>query len=1138
MSYRLVVRLVVGFMSASIAASTLLVFAPSARAEPVRVEATVSEEFGRIIFAWASPVGFQVTTADGRFVVRFDRPIEADFDDAVRRLAGYVGTAHPGADGRSVGFALQRPVTVMSYGVGSTVIVDLMDKEAASDAPVVAKAAADPATSGPPRIRVRTGEHDGFSRVVFDWPERVGYRIEKTGKTATVIFDRPARIDLGRFGRQRLQHVLDAEVKPRDGGSAVTLTLPGAAQVKHFRYGPKVVVDVLAVVAPDANQDLVPLAPTSERGPEAVADAPSIDLLPPDNKAAAPPTQSTASLPEKTLVEIPAEAAALMETAAPKDAAATTKTTQPPASVDRPHEAKAILPAAPRKDDTPQPAPAAETVSLRFDWDQPVAAAVFRRAGSLWTIFDAATTQDLAAFRTVGGGLIHTIERIPVERATVLRITTAEGINPRLRRDGLAWIFDFGRQPLAAREGIESQAQVTSPTDARLFLPVPEPGEPIVFTDPEVGDSLVIVPVVPLAHGVRRAHTYPQLRLLATAQGVAIQPLVDDLQVRSSREGIELSGEGKLSITPVPKATQAGSRVGITEGLDRAMDLAKWADEDLSAFTDRKRRLVLAAAQAADTAREGPRLELARFYLAHGFGAETLGVLKLIAEDRPGIETEAEFRTMRGVGNLLMGRFANAREDLLHESVEGIDEGVLWRIAASAAAGDVAREAGDIEHIVSIVPSYPKPLRLAVGPLLAETAIEHGHVNQAARLMEMLGVEDLDPMETAYLGYLQGRLLEANGDVDGAVAKWTELEHAPHRQARAKALLARSELLLKSNRISRAEAIEALEQLRFAWRGDKFEFGLLRRLGRLYVEEHMYPDGLRSLRQAATHFPEYPATAEVTREMARTFEDLYLGSLGEALPPMTAIALYDEFRELTPAGDKGNEMIRKLADRLVQLDLLPRAAALLEDQVRLRLGGVEKARVGARLALVHMLDRKPNQALAALQNSEESDLPEKLGAQRRHLRAQALAELDRRDLALAALEGDDGKDADLIRADIFWKDEDWIRSGIVLRRIIAASGVRPGTPLTEEQATQVLNLAVALTLAGNERSVAKVRRDYGEAMDATPHGEAFRLIANPGTADPSQFRTVANEVSEAEGFQTYLAAFRERLDQTPISAIN
>ena len=936
--------------------------------------------------------------------------------------------------------------------------------------------------------------------------------------------------------------MLNAEAKAGNDGPAVTLTLPEAARVKHFRYGPKVVIDVLAAAPADADEDLVPLAPASKQMPEPVADAPTNAPPAPDNRAATPSPHPVAATPEQAAAPEetapPEEAAAPKEMADPKDAAATAETIRPLAPVDPPREAAASVPAAPQKDGAPRSAPTAETVSLRFDWEQPVAAAVFRRAGSLWTVFDAATPQDLEALRAAGGALIHTIERIPVERATVLRMTTAEGVNPRLRRDGLAWIFDFSRRPLAAREAIESRAEVTSPTDARLFLPVPEPGEPIVFTDPEVGDSLVIIPVVPLAHGIRRAYAYPQFRLLATAQGVAIQPLVDDLRVRSTREGIELTGEGTLRISPVSEATRAGARFGAAEDLARAMNLARWEDGDLSAFVDRKRRLVLAIAEAADPAREGPRLELTRFYLAHAFGAETLGVLKLIAEDRPGIEAEAEFRVMRGVGNLLMGRFGQAREDLFHHSVDGIDEGALWRIAASATDGGVAREAGDIERIVSIVPSYPKPLRVAVGPLVAEAAIALGHVNQAAYLLDMLGAEALGPVATADLGYLQGRLLEAGGDVDGAVAKWTELEHASQRWARAKALLARNALLLKSGRISRTEAIEALEQLRFAWRDDALEFGLLRRLGRLYIEERMYPDGLRSLRQAATHFPEYPGTAEVTREMARTFEDLYLGDRGETLPPMTAIALYDEFQELTPAGDKGNEMIRRLADRLVQVDLLPRAAALLEDQVRLRLGGIDKARVGARLALVHMLDRKPDQALAALQNSEESDLPEGLDSQRRHLRAQTLAELGRGDLALAALEGDDGKDADLIRANIFWNDEDWIRTGMVLRRVIAAGGVRPGKALTEEQASQVLNLAVALTLAGNERSVAQVRRGYGKAMDATPYGEAFRLIANPGFADPSQFRTVAAKVSEAEGFQTYLAAFRERLDQGPISAIN
>jgi tetratricopeptide (TPR) repeat protein len=1124
MEYRSAVRRIVGWMLASMAAAMLTTFASAARAEPVRIGTAAAKDFGRIVFAWSSPVGFEVTATDGRFSVRFDRPIEADFDAARRGLAGYLGPARPGGDGRSIGFALQRPVSVIGYGIGSTVIVDLIDKAATSDAPEGStaergKAEVGPAAADPPEIRVRTGEHDGFSRVVFDWPQRVGYRVEKTGTIATVIFDRPARIDLRRLGRRPLQYVLKAAAQPADGGTEVTMTLPEAARVKHFRYGPKVVVDVLAAVAAGDDEDLLALTPTSG--------------LAPDEKAAVPPPPPIAEAFPVT--PSPAEASPREKTAAPRTAVA-------PISLAPTHEITAGVSAEPPAEAARGSDPVAETVSLRFDWEQPVAAAVFRRAGSLWTIFDAPTTQDLEPLRAAGGGLVRTIERIPVERATALRMTTAEGVNPRLRRDGLAWILDFGHRPLAAREGIESTARVTSPTDAQLFLPVPEPGEPITFTDPEVGDKLVVVPVVPLAHGVRRAYTYPQLRLLATAQGVAIQPLVDDLRVQSSREGIELGGDGKLTISPVSAAKRAGARVGTrvgaTEGSARVMDLAKWGDGDLSTFTDRKRRLDLADAEAADSAREGPRLELARFYLAHAFGAEALGALKLTAEDRPGIEAEAEFRMMRGVANLLMGRFAEAQEDLAHESVNGIDEGTLWRTAASAADGDIVRDPGDVERIVSMVPSYPTPLRVAVGLPLAEAAIALGHLNPAARLLEMLGAEALGPEEAAELDYLQGRLLAASGDVDGAVAKWKALEHVPQRRARAKAILAREELMLKSGRISPSEAIDALEQLRFVWRGDPFEFHLLRRLGELYIEERKYPEGLRTLRQAATYFPEYPETAEVTREMARTFEDLYLGDRGDSVPPMTAIALYDEFRELTPAGDRGDEMIRKLADRLVQVDLLPRAAALLEDQVRLRLTGAEKARVGARLALVQMLDRKPDQALAALQNSEESDLPEKLDTQRRHLRAQALAQLDRSDLALAALEGDDGKDADLIRANIFWNDEDWIRAGIVLRRIIAASGAQSGKPLSEEQAGQVLNLAVALTLAGNERGVAKVRGDYGKAMAATSHGEAFRLIADPETADPTQFRTVANQVSEAEGFQTYLAAFRERLDQAPISAIN
>ena len=41
----------------------------------------------------------------------------------------------------------------------------------------------------------------------------------------------------------------------------------------------------------------------------------------------------------------------------------------------------------------------------------------------------------------------------------------------------------------------------------------------------------------------------------------------------------------------------------------------------------------------------------------------------------------------------------------------------------------------------------------------------------------------------------------------------------------------------------------------------------------------------------------------------------------------------------------------------------------------------------------------------------------------------------------------------------------------------------------------MLDLAVALTLAGSDSQVARLEQDYGSAMAATPLKDAFRLIA-------------------------------------------
>ena len=117
------------------------------------------------------------------------------------------------------------------------------------------------------------------------------------------------------------------------------------------------------------------------------------------------------------------------------------------------------------------------------------------------------------------------------------------------------------------------------------------------------------------------------------------------------------------------------------------------------------------------------------------------------------------------------------------------------------------------------------------------------------------------------------------------------------------------------------------------------------------------------------------------------------------MPAIDALALFYDFRELTPIGARGDEMIRRLADRLVSVDLLDQASDLLQYQVDHRLQGAARAQVATRLAVIYLMDRKPDRALAMLAASRIGGLSNDLRDQRLLLESRALSDLGRHDLA-------------------------------------------------------------------------------------------------------------------------------------------
>ncbi len=1056
------------------AAIVFLALSFPVRAEPVLVRAAAHDGYGRIVFNWDFPVAFTARAEGRKLTVRFNRPIEADFRSVIEEVSRYVRDVTSDPDGHSVIFSLAKGYEAATFDIGSAIVVDIRKKTAR---PTSTEPAAER-----PILRMRTGEHENYTRVVFDWPQKVGYEVTKSARAATIVFASGARLDLNRINADPPNWIRRARTEMKGARLAVVFDVDPGGGVRHFYSGAKVVLDILR---PDSKRVL----------DQKRAAASSVSAL----KEGAPNQPITLAPPNRAEQEL-----------RPPDPSLTS--------------AASAFPSA---------------VTLRFDWQEPVAAAVFRRAGALWFAFDKAVAFDPNLIVRAGGNVIRTARQLPSDNGTVLRMQTAAGINPTIRRDGLAWLFELRRQPLEPATLIEAKADPDFPTGARIFMPVPEPGRAIAVKDPEVGDNLVIIPVIPLGHGVAQAYDYPQVRILPSSQGIALHPWIDRLRVRSLRWGIELTSDEELKISPVSQVAVAEAKLGESSDISRVFDPDKWRYSDIKTYQHFKQVFQNAAAQAPKgVLRDKARFSLAQFFFSYGFAAEMLGVLNVIESEQPQVLNKPGFRALRGAANFLMARYADARDDLSYESLAKNDEAAFWLAAVDAAEGNLLRASSRLERMGSLISSYPRALKFPIGVLIAEAAIEAGNAKQAARYLDALQASGPAKAWTGQIKYLEGRLKELEGSSNKAIAIWEDVQKNSRRPTRTKASLARAELLYKLKKINTAEMIEELEKLRFDWRGDNFEFDLLWRLGNLYLEAGDYGKGLRTLKQAATYYRAHPKAAQITQKMADTFSTLYLKGKASDMNPVSAIALYNEFKELTPTGPKGDEMIHKLAGRLVDVDLLDRAAALLETQVAFRLSGEQKARVGTRLALVYLMSGKPKDAMKTLERSKIKNLPPELIPSRRRLRARALQELGRSKKALELLEDDKSKEAEQLRADIFWKSKNWPNASRSLRNLLRILDAGPGKPLNEDLARHVLNLAVTLALGADERGLERLRRNYGAAMETTALKDAFRLIATPKSRGLIDYNSIASRVSDAASFPSFLSSYKERLKGQGSEAAN
>lgn len=947
-------------------------------------------------------------------------------------------------------------------------------------------------------VQARIATHAGYARLVFDWPTNTTYQITQDGSRVEIRFARPGTMSAPTGSDNNI-----VAVEQLAGGNAplaVAVTLAPGRSFRHFTIGSRVIIDVNDPSAPAVATPAPVPAPT--------------------------PAPAPAARPAATSPPMPAKAVE-----------AVTEDPLPPAEpVAEPRDNVAAL--------------EAHTISITST--ENIGVAAFSRFNTLWLVVD---RPDFNVPPTLSGpqrDRFAGFERINLPNATVYRMPLPAGAGPHIYGEGSGLVWRVVITPGARQESpVLPQRQFAGDDPARggtVNWPLRQVTKLIEVPDAAVGDTVTVATVPNASQYTGALREFVDFTALHAPVGMAILPRADDLKVELAGGAVKISRPDGLALSRVRDVRGQQIREQVQEpvtpivdssGIKRIFDFDRWRMGGESALRDNQHILLAGAGNKDKNGRAQDLLTLAKMNIANDRGQEALGFLNFAAQELPDLVKSPEFLALRGAAEALAGKYELAWRDLNDPSLRAFGEVDYWRAFTLAWLEDWQQAGETMPASFDLVAGYPLPLLEKIGVKLAEIALRKNEVPKAENILATLDRQkaQIKPWTQAGLDYLRGQAYRQKGEPDKTRPLWEPLLKGKDNFYRARTGLALTMLELESGNIVLAQAIDRLEGLRYAWRGDELEAQINFTLGKLYLQNEEYMKGFVILRDAAELRPSADIKGEINDYMVRAFVDLLLHK--EDLSPADAVVLYEEFKALTPDTEEGRQMVRKLAERLIAADLLTRGAAILQDQVDFRAGGAEQAQVAMRLAAVYLLDKDPQPALGALDKAKayyaaQSDEASKAKVRAADLmRARALSQMNMTEDAIALLNGfPPDPDINRLRADIAWNAGLWEDAAKALQDMILDAGIDPERrALSLAEADIILNRAVALNLSGNRVALANMQNRYGPAMQKTARARLFDVVTRPRKASIIADRdTIEQIVSEVDMFKGFLDAYKQTQD--------
>ncbi|MGL5448059.1 MAG: hypothetical protein ACRDBL_12200, partial [Rhabdaerophilum sp.] len=860
----------------------LLVLSPALAARG-QVTASEMQGFGRLVFAFDVPIGAKLRVQNSVLIIEFDQSVTLDPDKLPVQVPAYIGIARLDPDGRSIRIGLNGRFKADLKQAGERVFLDLMGPRWQGLPPPLPQDVIDElvrrARVAEERIRradtvrsvnraldLRVAHAPRFRRAIFTMPRSAPVDYDDRNGEITLTFEGDFEIAESLVRSRLAGMAVGVEVEPGPSKLRIALRPAEGLRVRGFREDDSFTLD-FARADGQAMAESPPVAP--------VANA-LVGAEPP--RQAGPPE---AVRPETLL----------------------------PQQVGQPIDFRLETGRDP------------QGFALRLAGLGQSPVAILQRGPTLMVLIETAQTPGAPTIPAELKQQIDGFQIIRLKDGVLLRMAPKLEGAFWLVRDGEELVIQRGKSDVAPDviAGQPIRLQRVFDSQGRDALEAAFKGEGKLFTieDPLTGGKLAVAPLPMAAFSSPKAQSFAEMLIERTLAGFAVLPLDEAVTIERRATGVLLSHEIRLNLSslPAPDAQPTKDRRAL---LIEPEQYEKLAREPLRWL---ERSLLRQAAEAPRVARPVARFKLAQAYLAHKSYAEAEGVLTVLSADDPQFGNQKNVLFTRALAATFMGRHVEAARMLAEPQLSQEPEQRLLQAMVDSKSLRHPQAVAGFKAGMDALDRYPERLQGEFRRAAVEAAIESGDTVFARE--QILAFERMDSShrDPQIQQLLAGRLAELEGRAQDAFLAFSQAAKSPDRRIEAEARYGRATSGLAAQKLTPEEAKAEFETLTAIWRRSEIEVKALAQLGEIYSTDGRWREAFLASQHATALLPNHPVARRLEEAMGRRFESIFLDSEEKKLSKVEALAIYQEFRTLVPPGRRGDEIARRLADRLFDLDL-------------------------------------------------------------------------------------------------------------------------------------------------------------------------------------------------------------------------